>query len=531
MCSRLTSVPRPPDPVDGVSDFVPSSAPVADVNASSATRPATLRGRLAALLDWMLPDSLLGRLSVVMIFGVLVTQVAGGLIWAAQLRSKSEAETRVAAQHLAHSAAAAIRYFMSLPPNYRPLMIQQLREMGGTRFFINAGSAPVPVTPIANNPLAQVAIEVAAQSLHDDLPFLPKAQLAFAWPEGLQVSSDGLKVGDLPENWVQHILLAKPNPAPVMVIQMQVESGRWLYLAALMPNPYFLDSGNPLWLDRLVLQGLSLAAILLLSILVVRWTTRPLAALADAAEAFGKGETVPELPGTGSREYVMTARAFSGMRARIQRYLDDRERLFVSISHDLRTPITRLKLRTELMDDDAMRTEFHDDLDELDMMVKGALQSVKDSDIHENRTEVRLDALVLRMIRDAKMAGHEIAFAPSGINVMAKPLALKRAIGNLFDNALYYGQTVEIAIRPSHGAGGDLVEIEIRDHGPGVPEDTLGALFQPYVRLEHGRTQNSGGMGLGLGISRNIVQAHGGELLLRNHPEGGLIATIILPAR
>ncbi|MFT2675250.1 ATP-binding protein, partial [Escherichia coli] len=89
-------------------------------------------------------------------------------------------------------------------------------------------------------------------------------------------------------------------------------------------------------------------------------------------------------------------------------------------------------------------------------------------------------------------------------------------IGNLFDNALYYGQTVEIAIRPSHGAGGDLVEIEIRDHGPGVPEDTLGALFQPYVRLEHGRTQNSGGMGLGLGISRNIVQAHGGELLLRN---------------
>lgn len=149
----------------------------------------------------------------------------------------------------------------------------------------------------------------------------------------------------------------------------------------------------------------------------------------------------------------------------------------------------------------------------------------------ENRTEVRLDALVLRMIRDAKMAGHEIAFAPSGINVMAKPLALKRAIGNLFDNALYYGQTVEIAIRPSHGAGGDLVEIEIRDHGPGVPEDTLGALFQPYVRLEHGRTQNSGGMGLGLGISRNIVQAHGGELLLRNHPEGGLIATIILPAR
>jgi len=164
-------------------------------------------------------------------------------------------------------------------------------------------------------------------------------------------------------------------------------------------------------------------------------------------------------------------------------------------------------------------------------MVKGALQSVKDSDIHENRTEVRLDALVSRMIRDAAMAGHEIAFTPSGINVMAKPLALKRAIGNLFDNALYYGQKVEIAIRHVQAAAGDLVEIDIRDHGPGVPEEAMGSLFQPYVRLEHGRSSNSGGMGLGLGIARNIVQAHGGELSLRNHPQGGLIAHIVLPAR
>ena len=140
-------------------------------------------------------------------------------------------------------------------------------------------------------------------------------------------------------------------------------------------------------------------------------------------------------------------------------------------------------------------------------------------------------SLVARMIRDASMAGHEVVFEPSGVSVMAKPLALKRAIGNLFDNALFYGQKVEIAIRQSQAVNGDMVEIEIRDHGPGVPEDAMESLFQPYLRLEHGRNLNSGGMGLGLGISRNIVQAHGGELLLRNHPQGGLIATIILPAR
>lgn len=484
-------------------------------------------------LAWALPHSLLGQLSVVMVLGVLVTQLAGGLIWAAQLRTKSEIETRIAAQHLGHSAASAIRFFKSLPANYRPIMIQQLREMGGTRFFVNANQAPIQIQAIGDNSLADMASQTVLKTLREDLPFVPEFRLVFAWPDGLTVSDGGLKIADLPDSWVQHILLIKPNPAPVLVIQTQLEPGKWLYLAALMPNPYFLESNSPLSPDRLVLQALSLAAVLLLSILVVRWTTRPLAALSDAADAFGKGDTVPELPDTGSREFVKTARAFSAMRERIKRYMEDRERLFVSISHDLRTPITRLKLRTELLDDDALRAEFHEDLDELDMMVKGALQSVKDSDIHENRTEVRLDALIQRMIRDARMAGHEVAFVASGLTVMAKPLALKRALGNLFDNALHYGEKVEISVRRVRAQSADQVtdniEIQIRDHGPGVPEDAFASLFQPYLRLAHGRDQNAGGMGLGLGIARNIVQAHGGELLLANHPDGGLVATIVLP--
>ena len=294
-----------------------------------------------------------------------------------------------------------------------------------------------------------------------------------------------------------------------------------------MPNPYFLQSSNPWTLDRVLLQALSLAAVLLLSILVVRWTTRPLAALSDAAEAFGRGETPPPLPQTGSREFVQTARAFSGMRERIQRYLEDRERLFVSISHDLRTPITRLKLRTELLDDDVQRNEFHDDLDELDMMVKGALQCVKDSDIHENATEVRLDPLLQRMVRGTQLAGHEVHYVETDLSVKAKPLALKRAIGNLLDNALFYGKTAHL----SACREGANVVIRIRDDGPGVAEEAFASLFQPYVRLEHGREQNAHGMGLGLGIARSIVQAHGGELTLANHRDGGLEATIRLPAQ
>ncbi len=261
---------------------------------------------------------------------------------------------------------------------------------------------------------------------------------------------------------------------------------------------------------------------------MVRSITRPLAALSEAAAKLGQGhdEEVQPLPETGSREFINTARAFSAMRERIARYIEDRDRLFISISHDLRTPITRLKLRAELLDDEALRNEFEEDLDELDMMVKGALQCVKDSDIHENPTEIKLDALLGRMVRSAQLAGHTVAFEPSGVTVRAKPLALKRALGNLLDNALYYGARAEIDVARE----ADAVLIRLRDHGPGVPEDALGSLFDPYVRLAHGREQNDGGMGLGLGIARSVIEAHGGRLELANHPEGGLVASVRLPA-
>ncbi len=484
--------------------------------------------RWSRLWRYLLPQTLLGRLSIVMVAGVMLTQLLGNVIWAAQRRAEAQIELVTSSQHVAHSAASAVRFFLSLPANYRPLIIQQFREMGGTRFLVNLNRGPVEIAGIGSqgvtsHSLAESALQQVRGTLQEDVPNLSKLRVALAWPEQLLVSDDGTRIGDLPASWVQHIVLTKP--APILVIQAEMEPGHWLYLASLMPNPYFLDSGNPLTRDRVLLQLLSLAAVLALSFLVVRWTTRPLAALSEAAQAFGNGEHMPALPETGSREFVNTARAFGAMRERIARYIDERERLFISISHDLRTPIMRLKLRAEMLDDDGLRSDFHDDLDDLDMMVKGALQCVKDGDIHENPTEVRLDALLGRMVEGARLAGHEVAYVPSGLCVRAKPLALKRAIGNLLDNGLFYGNRVDISV---FERGADI-EIALRDHGPGVPQEAFATLFDPYLRLEHGRRQNSGGMGLGLGIARGIVLAHGGELVLENDPGGGLRATIILP--
>ena len=210
----------------------------------------------------------------------------------------------------------------------------------------------------------------------------------------------------------------------------------------------------------------------------------------------------------------------------LQRYVDDRERLFISISHDLRTPITRLKLRSELLRDATVRDLFHEDLDDLDDMVKGALQTVKDSDIHENDIVVGLDLVFSRILRGTRLAGHKVIYRKCALSVRARPLALRRAIGNLIDNALFYGERVEITAERQ----ADRIRLSIRDFGPGVAPDALDRLFQPHVRLDHGRQRNAGGMGLGLGIARSIVWAHGGVLTLENHPQGGLVATICLPA-
>jgi signal transduction histidine kinase len=476
------------------------------------------------LLAIILPQSLLGRISVVMLAGVMLTQLVGNIIWAKQMSIRSELEVKAAAQSLAHSATNTAQYFLSLPPNYRSIIIQQFRKMGGTRFFVNLNHTAINFKETSSQPLTKIAIEQVVIALKEDLPQVTHFRVAFALPDQLVVSDEGTKMSDLPDNWVQHILLLKPNPAPILVIQAELEPNHWLYLASLMPNPYFLESINAFSLDRIVLQIVSLAAVFLLSLLVVRWITRPLAALSDAATAFGNGEHLPALPETGSREFINTAHAFATMQKRIQRYMEDRERLFVSISHDLRTPIMRLKLRAELLDDDALRTEFNDDLDDLDMMVKGALQCVKDSEIYENPTCVRLDAMIERLMRGSRLAGHEVLFSESGLSVITKPLALKRALGNLLDNALHYGEKVEISVSQV----ASQIEIVIRDHGPGVPEEALASLFQPYVRLEHGREKNENGFGLGLGIARDIVQSLGGKLTLKNHPDGGFIATVLL---
>ena len=473
-----------------------------------------------------LADSLLGRIVLVMALGVISAQFLGTYLWAHQLRERAHAEALEAGRQFAVNASGAIRFFRDLPPQYRPILIEQLRTMGGTRFFVNVNQAALPIQPLQDNALADAVVKVVRTDLVSNLKVVQDPQVAFAWPETLQVSDDGRMVRDLPESWVEATLLLRPRPAPVLVIQSEFEPGRWLFLASPMPDPYFLDNANPLTLDRVLLQCVTLVTVLVLTVLLVRGLIRPLNRIASAANAFGSDAAPESVPETGTAELRRTARAFNQMQSRIQGYLVDRERLFMGISHGLKTPIMRLKLRTELLDDETLQAEFHEDLDDLDVMVKSALQSLKDTDIHENLTPVRLDALLERLARRPIHPDADIRHTLDPVTVTGKPLALERAFSNLLDNAVLYGERVEVRLNRQ----GARALVELRDFGPGIAPASQSAAFEPHVRLSHGQQQNRTGTGLGLGIARNIIQAHRGEIRLHNHAQGGLVVTVLLPA-
>lgn len=258
---------------------------------------------------------------------------------------------------------------------------------------------------------------------------------------------------------------------------------------------------------------------------MTRTITRPLADLAHAADAIGRGEHTPQLHERGSREIRRATRAFNAMQERLHRYLDSRTRVLAAMSHDLRTPLTRLRLRVESIEDETLRQQCAADLDEMAAMVRGALAMFRGLNEDEAAASVDIDALVRELVEELRELGAEVTIAGGArAAYVAKPLALKRCLRNLLQNAVQYGSHVAVRIED----GNDLI-IRVEDGGPGIPEDKLEHVFEPLFRLESSRNRDTGGAGLGLSIARDIAQAHGGSLVLANRSEGGLVATLRLP--
>ncbi len=306
-----------------------------------------------------------------------------------------------------------------------------------------------------------------------------------------------------------------------LTVSINLASGRWLNMRTLVRT-------QPPTFEGLALVSMAATAIVLVVIVVftVRRTTRPLRELAGAAERFGRGEATAPLPERGPSDVRQTIVAFNAMQDRLRRFVDDRTRMLAAISHDLRTPITSLRLRAELVEDAETRKAMMATLADMQTMVEATLAFAKDEAAAESTRTVDLAALLDSLCDDLAAMGKDVVCEDAERFALAcRPSALRRALSNLIENAVIYGTRANVRLQRDK----DNAVIEIDDDGPGIAETDRTRVFEPFVRLEMSRSKQTGGIGLGLSIARTIVHAHGGDIALVNRPEGGLRARVSLP--
>ena len=278
-----------------------------------------------------------------------------------------------------------------------------------------------------------------------------------------------------------------------------------------------------LWLAQL----LQLGAVLVAAWFGARQLAQPMARLAAAAGQLGANLSNPPLAESGPREAREAARGFNRMQQRIRQQLEERGRFLAAVSHDLRTPLTRMRLRVARFDESADRTRLQADIDEMAAMLDATLDYLRGAAQTEPWQLLDVQALLETLVEDAREAGHDVSLNGQAQPLLALPGALRRCIGNLLDNAFNYAGAAQVALLDEP----EQLTIRIADNGPGIPENRINAVFEPFVRLEESRSRASGGVGLGLSIARELARQHGGELTLANRPAGGLLAQLVLPRR
>ena len=452
--------------------------------------PAPARRRILPRLP--LPRSLAGRTALLLIVGLVVVQVAGLTIHALD---RVDLQRFQQARELSQRSFVIWRSLLVTAPDRRAAVLADLDLPSGLR----------------------ATYDDAPAARHGHPP--PPALVRMMRVEAVMSAPPRLRP--------REVIVSGASRPGVMLVSFRFPDSGWLNLRVEMlpPRPWHSET----FLFAFALMTLTAAG---LTLWAVRRLTRPVSDLAAAAERLGRDVNAPPLPEDGPREVATAARAFNTMAERIRRFVGDRTQMVAAIGHDLKTPITRLKLRAELLDDDEQRRKILADLEEMEAMIGATLAFARDDAAAEPSVMVDLAALCRTVLDEATDAAPERAEAitydgPEHLTVRARPVALKRALANLVGNALAYGGAARLTL--AEAAPGQL-RIVIEDDGPGVPDYELEGVFQPFRRLETSRNRETGGSGLGLPIARNILRAHGGDVVLRNRPQGGLAAIMTLPA-
>lgn len=463
----------------------------------SASGPAPRRR-----LSWLWPGTLGGRTALVLVLGLMAVQALGLTIHAFD---RIELQRVAEARYISNRVIALWRVLSNVPPERRAAILAEADLPGD----VTASLAPRPILTTGMPPVPPLHTRLFRLDAPPPGPISRRFRPAevtsgMAGPAHIVIS---LRFAD--PAWVQ--------PA-------------WLNLSLRVPSP------RPWHSDRFLFAfvAMSLAALLLI-LWAVRRLTRPVADLAAAAQRLGRDVNAPALPENGPREVAQAAAAFNGMASNIRRFVADRTQMLAAISHDLRTPITRLRLRAEFMDDEEQQRRMLADLREMEAMITSTLAFARDDAAAEPATPLDLASLARTILDEATDANPELADSityagPEHLVMPLRPLAMKRALGNLVANALKYGDAARLTLE-ARGGGAAMV---LEDDGPGIPEHAQETVFQPFQRIEGSRNRETGGTGLGLTIARSIFRAHGGEVTLHNRtPNGeegaGLRVVMMLP--
>ncbi|EGI75756.1 ATP-binding protein [Hylemonella gracilis] len=429
-----------------------------------------------------LPRAMRSLTARVMLILVLATVFIQAASFIAVLAVSARAGRAQMYAFMSADVAFVQRFLRSLPPDQRGIWLKNL-DRGYYGFELIQGASPAPrcthphATELADSLHAQAGQNLGAVALCaiPDQPFL-----------------------SLPIDQEQTLLVhfgERPLSLPSL-------STGFAYLAVLC------------------------LAVMLVAWLAVRQTTRPLSRLATAAKALGRDLHAPPLPENGPVEVARAAHAFNAMQRAIQRHVAERTEILAAISHDLKTPLTRLRLRAENHAPAQQRERFVADIDAMRAMIQDGLDYAESASLREPRQLLNLGPLCEAMAEDMRDAGQNcVCQGEVQPPVHAAPRALRRALQNLLDNAVRYGQQARIRLSEENGQ----IVIGIEDEGPGIPPDQLERVFDPFLRLEMSRNRDTGGSGLGLSIARNLLRAHGGDVRLSNLTHGGLRAEVRLP--
>ena len=439
------------------------------------------------------PRSLAGRTALALVLVLVIVQAVGLTIFS---MDREELQRLADGRDLGTRIVALYRAMVAQPAESWAAVVRDTEQPPGTHFSLE------------NTP--------------------PRDELGPAAPEVQRLVRPYLGLGSVP-------MALRPK---AVAVRGEYEAGRTLLIALNAPDDRWLIARvNPPmtrpWhsVRFLIAFGIMTLTAAAVAFWAVRRMTAPLRVLAAAAERLGRDVNAPPLPEEGPSEVAGAAAAFNTMASRIRRYVSDRTFLLTAIGHDLRTPITRLKLRAEWMDDDEQRRKMLADLDELEAMVSATLAFGRDVAGSEPPARLDLPALLRTVLDEAADArpGSNLTLhyeGPDTLVINARPVALKRAVANLVGNALNYGGSTRAVLRPVQDG---VVTVLIEDEGPGIPPADLDRVFEPFQRLETSRNRETGGTGLGLPITRNILRAHGGDVTLSNRTGGGLRATLTLP--